>query len=108
MRIAPMFASDFGAIGVASVFMSLFIIASLTAGVSFLLTAFRRTRGLSIWFSTLSLLAGLVLFGFYLFVLRKQGTDWVVIPLSVSPSLVSALALWWGVSYVRTKRADTG
>jgi hypothetical protein len=107
MKFTPILASDFGAIGLASTYGFLLLVAGVLAVLALTLAMFRRTRRVSIWVSSLALLAGLLLFAFYFGVLRQEHPDWIIIPLSLLPSIASSFALCWGLRFSRTARDDS-
>ena len=78
----------------AGVWGLLLVIASLAAALALTLAAFRRTRRAGVWVSSLALLAGLALIGFYFGLLRDEHPDWIVIPMSAAPGVASAFALF--------------
>ena len=106
MRIAFILGSNFGGIGVAGIWGLLLIVASLAAALALALAAFRRTRRAGVWISSLALLAGLALLGFYFGLLRDQHPDWIVMPMSVAPGVASALALFCALKGPRDSRKD--
>ncbi len=75
MKFTPILASDFGGIGLAGIYSTLLLIASITAALALTLATIRRTRRSSVWVSSLALAAGLSLFGFYLFSIREVHPD---------------------------------
>ena len=108
VSIIPILASDFGAVGSAGVWGLLLLIASLAAALALTLAAFRRTRRAGVWVSSLALLAGLALIGFYFGLLRDEHPDWIVIPMSAAPGVASAFALFWALRSSKASRNDAG
>lgn len=101
MKFTPILASDFGGIGLAGIYSTLLLIASIAATIALTLAAIPRTRRSSVWVSSLALVAGLLLFAFYLFSLREVHPHWIIIPLSVLPGAVAAFAHWLGMRVSR-------
>lgn len=106
--MTPILASDFGGVGLAGVWGMLLIIASLAAALALALAAFRRTRRAGVWVSSLALLAGLSLLGFYFGQLRDQHPDWIVLPMSAAPGIASVFALFWALRSSKANRNDAG